>query len=455
MRSQLIAVVLALMVLTPPAFAQTAGGLTQDDVDTALAERRSAGAELEGLTGRYQQSLFDEELVRERVANLAKSVSDLEREIGAKGVRVDELVVTRYMAGSPLGTERVFATSSFIDLPVQAVYYRLMNEQDLALLNSLEVSEKLRVDQQRQLDKSLEDQRALVADLKQMSAELLVGLAAADRRYNQVAAAFQKQEEERKAAEEAERRRVAAAAAAAAAEAAALAATTTTAVTVTTLPGTTTTTTHAVTTTLPGTTTTTTHAVTTTLPGVTTTTTHAATTTTAPPATSDTSPVLTTSTSSAPGATTTTPPTTTTTLAPPPVDTSGRTCPINAATSFSNTWGAPRSGGRTHKGVDITAVRNAPVVAIEAGTVTRTSDSTLGGLSIYLTGNSGSQYYYAHLEYIEAGITGGTKVSVGQLLGGNGSSGNAPDWIPHVHFQYAPPGFPWVNPYPLAKALCG
>jgi murein DD-endopeptidase MepM/ murein hydrolase activator NlpD len=441
MRGRIIAVVVSLMVFAPPAFAQTAGGLTQDDVDAALSQRRDAGAELEELTARYQQSIFDEELARERVANLAKSVSDLEREIGAKRVRVTELVMTRYMAGSPLGTERVFATSSFLDVPVQTEYYRLMNEQDLALLDSLETSEKLHVEQQRLLDQSLEEVRTLVADLEQMSAELLVALAAADRNYNGVAVAFQTQEEERKAAEAAERRRVAAVAAAAE-----VAASTTSAATVTTSAAAVTSTTQATTTTQPAVTTTT-SPVTTTAPPVTT--------TTAAPVTQTTSGPSTTSTTTAPVVTTTTQATTTTTAAPPPASTGGKTCPINAATSFSDTWGAARSGGRSHKGVDITAVRNAPVVAIEAGTVTRVSNSSLGGLSIYLTGSSGSRYYYAHLEYIESGITGGTRVSVGQLLGGNGSTGNAPAWIPHVHFQYAPPGYNWVNPYPLVKALCG
>jgi murein DD-endopeptidase MepM/ murein hydrolase activator NlpD len=444
MRSRTIVVVLALLVLAPPAFAQTESELTQQDVDAALTRRKAAGAELEDLTAKYQRSLFDEELARERISNLARSVSDLEREIGAKTVRVTELVMTRYMAGSPLGTQRVFATSSFVDVPVQAEYYRLMNERDLALLNSLEASEKLYVEQQRLLDESLEDQRALVADLEQMSAELLVALAAADRNYGEVAGAFQKQEEERKAAEEAERRRLATAAAAATA-----AATTTTA-------GTITTTTQPVTTTTAGTITTTTQPVTTTTTQTSrTTTTQPVTTTTTAPVPSGTSPAGTTSTTSAPAVTTTTQAPTTTTAAPPPASTSGKTCPVNAATSFSDTWGAPRSGGRSHKGVDIMAVRNAPVVAIESGTVTRTSNSTLGGLSIYLTGNSGSRYYYAHFEYIEGGITRGTKVSVGQLVGGNGSSGNAAAWSPHVHFQYAPPGHSWVNPYPLVKALCG
>lgn len=101
------------------------------------------------------------------------------------------------------------------------------------------------------------------------------------------------------------------------------------------------------------------------------------------------------------------------------------------------------------------AVRNAPLVAIESGTVTRTSSSTLGGISIYLTGESGSRYYYAHLEALAPGISGGTSVNVGDLVGYNGSSGNSPDWLPHLHFQYAPQDSDWINPYPLVKALCG
>lgn len=158
----------------------------------------------------------------------------------------------------------------------------------------------------------------------------------------------------------------------------------------------------------------------------------------------------TTTTTSTTAPTTTTPP-----PAPPPVVTDGKACPINAATSFSDTWGAPRSGGRAHKGVDMMAARNAPLVAIESGVITRTSYSSLGGISLYLTGMSGSRYYYAHLEALAPGVTGGMSVSVGDLVGYNGSSGNSPNWLPHLHFQYAPAGSDWINPYPLVKALCG
>jgi murein DD-endopeptidase MepM/ murein hydrolase activator NlpD len=101
------------------------------------------------------------------------------------------------------------------------------------------------------------------------------------------------------------------------------------------------------------------------------------------------------------------------------------------------------------------AARGAPIVAIESGTITRTSSSSLGGISIYLTGASGNRYYYAHLDALAEAVRGGMAVSVGDLIGYNGSSGNASYAAPHLHFQYAPPGSDWVNPYPLVKALCG
>ncbi|NIR39172.1 MAG: hypothetical protein GWN07_25190, partial [Actinobacteria bacterium] len=56
--------------------------------------------------------------------------------------------------------------------------------------------------------------------------------------------------------------------------------------------------------------------------------------------------------------------TTTTTTAPPaddpPAATGGRVCPVDGAVAFTDTWGAPRSGGRTHKGVDMIAARGTP-----------------------------------------------------------------------------------------------
>jgi murein DD-endopeptidase MepM/ murein hydrolase activator NlpD len=53
-----------------------------------------------------------------------------------------------------------------------------------------------------------------------------------------------------------------------------------------------------------------------------------------------------------------------------PVAASGMTCPVAGPNSFIDSWGFPRSGGRTHEGTDIVAAFGTPVVAIVSGTIT-------------------------------------------------------------------------------------
>jgi murein DD-endopeptidase MepM/ murein hydrolase activator NlpD len=152
-------------------------------------------------------------------------------------------------------------------------------------------------------------------------------------------------------------------------------------------------------------------------------------------------------------ATTTTPAEDTITTAPP-VQSSGGACPVAGAVSFTDSWGDPRSGGRTHQGVDMIAARNTPIVAIYSGRINRLSNGSLSGLSIWLRTDNGDQFFYAHLEsYGE--ITAGQTVSEGEVIGYNGSSGNAPVNLPHLHFEYHPGGGAAVNPYPLVRSICG
>lgn len=144
-----------------------------------------------------------------------------------------------------------------------------------------------------------------------------------------------------------------------------------------------------------------------------------------------------------------------TTAPPPPLPPSGSgACPVAGAVSFTDSWGAPRSGGRFHKGVDMIAARGVPIVAIFSGHISRFSISSLGGNTIYFMSDAGDEYYYAHLDsYANVGV--GENVPAGTVLGYNGSSGNAPEFLPHLHFEYHPGGGAAVNPYPLVKGLCG
>ena len=175
------------------------------------------------------------------------------------------------------------------------------------------------------------------------------------------------------------------------------------------------------------------------------------TTTTLPPSTTTSTPGATTTTD--PDSTTTTTSATTTTTAPPPPSGNGA-CPVAGAVSFSDTWGAPRSGGRTHEGVDMIAARGTPLAAIYDGRIRRISTGTLGGKSLWIRADNGDEFYYAHLDDY-ANISVGQRVSEGEIVGYNGSTGNAPSWLPHLHFEFHPGGGAAVNPYPLVKSICG
>ena len=136
----------------------------------------------------------------------------------------------------------------------------------------------------------------------------------------------------------------------------------------------------------------------------------------------------------------------------PPDATPGFRCPVQGGAAFANTWGAPRSGGRRHKGVDMFNARNTPLVAVVDGSV-RFSSNSLGGLSTHVYSDDGVTYYYAHLESHPSGLSSGQRVSAGTIVGYLGNSGNARYTSPHLHFEIRPGGVA-VNPYPTVRHYC-
>ena len=111
--------------------------------------------------------------------------------------------------------------------------------------------------------------------------------------------------------------------------------------------------------------------------------------------------------------------------------------------------------GRTHLGTDVMAPHGARVFAFTGGVVSRESTSANGGIQLYLQGDNGVEYFYAHLSGYA--VPTGARVRTGQLIAYNGQTGNASYTAPHVHFEVhlgGSGGTP-VNPYPYLKRVCG
>jgi murein DD-endopeptidase MepM/ murein hydrolase activator NlpD len=154
------------------------------------------------------------------------------------------------------------------------------------------------------------------------------------------------------------------------------------------------------------------------------------------------------------GSTGTTQPSSPTTTAPtlPPAPPGTRVCPVDGATTFRDSWGEPRPGGRGHTGVDMMSPIGTPLVAIENGVLQNLNWHYAGGIGLTVKGDSGDSWYYAHLDGYAPGIQAGTRVAAGQLIGYVGETGNAAG--PHLHLAHILPSGQYVNPYPVVASLC-
>ena len=131
--------------------------------------------------------------------------------------------------------------------------------------------------------------------------------------------------------------------------------------------------------------------------------------------------------------------------------------PLENRVSFTDTFGAARSGGRTHAGNDLMAPKMTPILAVVGGkldwlnlTGKLSSYNNQPYYNILLRGDDGNDYFYIHLNNdtpgtddgqggvqnaYAPGLTNGTRVQQGQVIGYVGDSGNAEDTGSHLHLE--------------------
>ncbi len=143
--------------------------------------------------------------------------------------------------------------------------------------------------------------------------------------------------------------------------------------------------------------------------------------------------------------------------------------PIEGHSRFSNDFGAPRSGGRTHQGNDVFASKLQTVVAVVDGKISfaRIDASGNAGNIVVLQDAQGWEYSYMHLnndspgtddganmaEWAMApGLVQGSRVVAGQPIAYVGDSGNAEGTAPHVHFEIHAPDDSVSNPFESLQA---
>lgn len=123
------------------------------------------------------------------------------------------------------------------------------------------------------------------------------------------------------------------------------------------------------------------------------------------------------------------------------------------ARELIDTWGASRSRGRLHEGIDIMAPPGTKVFSATEGLIADLRNNNLGGKVVWILGPGGSWHYYAHLDGHKRGLKVGDYVKKGQLIGYVGNSGNARHTAPHLHYgiYLQGKGRGVVNPYPYLR----
>jgi murein DD-endopeptidase MepM/ murein hydrolase activator NlpD len=142
----------------------------------------------------------------------------------------------------------------------------------------------------------------------------------------------------------------------------------------------------------------------------------------------------------------------------PKLTAGGYVFPVYGASSYTNTFGAPRADTGWHHGEDIFGTLGSPLLAVANGIVYSVGWNDVGGLRLWLQDLAGNEFYYAHLSAFSPLAVNGAQVRAGDVLGFMGNTGDAEGTPYHLHFEIHPVSLLYegydgaVAPYPYLNA---
>lgn len=111
-------------------------------------------------------------------------------------------------------------------------------------------------------------------------------------------------------------------------------------------------------------------------------------------------------------------------------------------------FGVPRSSGRTHEGQDIMAPVGTPVVSPTPAVVIKITTGVSEGNAVYTINPGGETFVYIHLDRFAEGLTEGSVLESGSLIGYVGNTGNASGGAAHLHFEIRDSSYLPLDPFP-------
>lgn len=130
----------------------------------------------------------------------------------------------------------------------------------------------------------------------------------------------------------------------------------------------------------------------------------------------------------------------------------GYVFPVFSEYGYTDDWGAPRQHTGTHEGTDVFAPTGTPVLAVTDGRLYRVGTRRIPGNRMWLRSPTGDTFFFGHLAAFAHDARNGAKVRAGDVIGFVGSTGDAEQTPPHLHFEIHPQDGEAVNPYPFLRA---